>query len=501
VFAIRAVDIAGATEKNLAHIRNIRYFNVTNRNPGPILTIEISVANIPLPPASGAEDIVRREIQIFEGETVSFAWEGDASAYGGEIVGYTYALDDTTTAEWGSINILKTSVTLRPSELTAGIHFFYIRCVDDGGLITNARIPLKIVPPTFKDPSAPRRLLFVDDFQAPGAGQSGSPNYPSDEVERLWWEDKILIPLGNEFGITFEEFDTWSTSLEGRLVPTPEVLSSFRTVIWNVDLASPTALGRTLVGGNYSELSGYLRAGGTIVITGFQLGYNTGFASTVYENYSRGMCVLDQSTPGFKLSYFPRTFMGIDGALESPGGVRSNGVRDFVQGRPTPEGLARGYQLAEVDTGGPGTGAKWDPYAFPGDLETALSPGLPSIDGWRLQQNFACQQEQGRFRREDPFSPIAVPILTYHGVNVGVAQNLGPSPREGLVVGIQTQAHDLGNAGGGDPITPGNSGGAVGRLVFLGFPLYYVKDAQAYALMQNAFNYVDHSPTIPQNGP
>jgi hypothetical protein len=71
---------------------------------------------------------------------------------------------------------------------------------------------------------------------------------------------------------------------------------------------------------------------------------------------------------------------------------------------------------------------------------------------------------------------------------------------EGLVVGVATQAHDLGNAGGG-VITPGNASGAIGRMVVLGFPIYYMKDDQAYSIMRAAFGYVNASPTLPQHGP
>src|SRR6185295_4353986 len=77
VFAERAVDLAGATEKNLKFGTNIRHFTVSNKNPGPILRIFSSVLIAPLPATSGPDDAPRRSLQIFEGETISFAWTGD----------------------------------------------------------------------------------------------------------------------------------------------------------------------------------------------------------------------------------------------------------------------------------------------------------------------------------------------------------------------------------------------------------------------------------------
>jgi hypothetical protein len=513
VFAIRAVDIAGAREKNLSHIRNVRNFNVTNKNPGPSLQIFSSVLTIPLPAASGPDDIVRREIQIFEGEVISFAWTASADAYGGEIVGFTYALDDTTTPEWGSINILKNGVTYQPSQLPPGIHFLYVRCLDDGGLITNAKIPLRIVHPTFRDPPSalnPPAVLYVDDSASPG-GQplSQSTNYPADDTEDAWWRNVIRTPLAQEFGVVIQDWDTirLTEGLEQRGVPKPVDLAPYRVVIWYVDLnntgSSPSGLWKTLVGGNYSELAGYLRAGGTLIVTGFQVAHNVAF-STAYSGFTRGMCAtLDEGTSAFIGSYFPRNFMGIDGRLPSDEGLRSLGARDFVEARVTTEGLAAGYQTAELDVGDSLSGAKWVYNAFPGPPDISLAPGLPKIEGWKLAADFGCQPEQGLFRREDPTRPIAKPLFTYHGVETGVLMDGGASPREGLIVGIQTQAHDLGNGGGGviSPSDPNSARGALGRMVFFGFPMYFMKDPHAYALMRTAFQYVNASPTLPAYTP
>jgi len=38
---------------------------------------------------------------------------------------------------------------------------------------------------------------------------------------------------------------------------------------------------------------------------------------------------------------------------------------------------------------------------------------------------------------------------------------------------------------------------AVGRIAFFTFPLYFIKDADAINAMVKAFDYVNHSPTLP----
>ena len=109
---------------------------------------------------------------------------------------------------------------------------------------------------------------------------------------------------------------------------------------------------------------------------------------------------------------------------------------------------------------------------------------------------FNCEPSQGLLRREDPTKPISTPLFTYHGAPTGIAMDGNPSPQENLVVGVQVQAHDLGGFGGGT-ITPGNTSGVIGRVVVLGFPMYFMKDAQATAMMETAFGYVNASPTLP----
>ncbi len=38
-------------------------------------------------------------------------------------------------------------------------------------------------------------------------------------------------------------------------------------------------------------------------------------------------------------------------------------------------------------------------------------------------------------------------------------------------------------------------------MVFLGFPVYYLEDAQAYSVMRAAFAYVNGSPTLGSGAP
>lgn len=498
VFAERAVDLSGASEKNLQFGRNIRHFTVSTKNPGPTLTISSSVLNGSLPPSTGPNDGPRKALQIFEGETISFAWKASATSYGGEVVGYTHALDDTS--RFPGLDLLGTGATFTSSQLGPGSHFLFVRAVDDGGLVTNAVIPLLIVHPSFKDPGSPQEVLYVDDSLSPGNQPSRIGNFPSDVEETNWWTLTMLPTLG----VPVTEWDTYAQGFaagEGdlRKAPEPRNLANYTTVIWNVDfnngVTDPTSLWRTLVGGSYSELSGYLRAGGTLILTGFAVSGNvTSPRTTLYNNSSRGICFgLEFGSSAYNFSYFPRILMGIDGAVPNGDGLRTLGARDFIAAYPTAAGIAAGYDTAQVDRGDTGSGAKWITTAS-GDPNTNLAPGLPQVDGWNMARNFGCQENPAaNFGPEIPSQPIADPIYTYHGVHAGINEEGAQSPREGKVVGIRVQAHALGNA----PGAPFNPNGSLGRMVHLAFPIYFLRDPDAMRILQTAFDYVKESPTLP----
>ncbi len=470
VFAVRAVDQAGARETGLVDRTNIRRFSAWYLPPGPGLRITSNVLVDYIittgDPILGPE--YPRPIQILSSQVVSFAWTATTSSTGAPLRGFTFALDDTTTEDWSDIDAGKVATTL-PADLAEGPHSLFIRAVDVDGGATVVRVPIIIVLPEFRE--GPPLVLWVDDFAAPG--NLPRPNYPSDDVD-------------NER----------SDGIEGRGYPRLQDLARYRVVIWSVDLnnttSSPTALWRTTVGETASDLANYVRGGGTLIVTGFVLANNTSNPpGTPYSVFSRGMCAgLQPGSAAYRFAYFLRTFMGIDAARSSDEATRTNGARDFVEARVTGDGTTMGFQTVEVDSG---TGAKWDPYVFPGAPDLSLSPGLPKVEGWRMQADFGCGQ-QG-MRVENPATPVAVPLFTYHGVNQGVLQDGSPSKRENLVIGVATQAHDLGESDG-RPITPGDTRGVMGRMAFLGFPIYYMKDDQAYAVMRAAFAYVNESPTL-----
>ena len=516
VFAERAVDIAGATEKVLGVPANIRHFSVSSRNAGPLLTVCSSILNRCLSGATGPDDYVRKQLQIFEGETVSFSWSATAEAYGGEIAGYTFALDDTSS--FPGLDARTLGGTFQPSRLPRGNHFLYVRAVDDGGLVTNAVIPILIVHPAFKDIGHVHSILFVDDsvvFLGNGSG-------PNDLDETRWWTERgptgtsPLLATGTS---GYTEWDTTEHGLgdvEGRKQPDAKELALYTTVVWTTDLSNggsvQTALFKTVAGGDYSELQGYLRAGGTLILTGWHLALDTSAIRTLTIKDGvaapNGICsAFGVDTDQYNAVKFPRMYMGINNARPNESGRRASGASDFVRAIPTATGLAMGFDTARVDTGNDATGVqypdnnntglptfKWNtnsnPVPFNPDLQ--LLPGVAGIEGWYMAPNFGCQPIQN-FGFENPAAPIAQVIYTYHGVRMDVDQTGGPSPREGLAVATFMQSHDLAS----NPGHGYNANGAIGRIALFTFPLYFLKDADAINIMRLSYQYVDQSPTLP----
>jgi hypothetical protein len=379
--------------------------------------------------------------------------------------------------------VRQTGATFQPSQLPPGNHFLYVRAVDDGGLVTNLVLPLLVVHPAFKDPGAPRSILFVDDSIV----QLGNGSGPTDPIETQWWTERgptghgPLIDLFDAFGVSETEWDTFEQglgSVEGRKQPDPAHLAPFTTVVWTTDASNSgslqTALFKTVAGGDYSELQGYLRAGGTLILTGWDIAQNTsGRTNDTFKSGGpapNGICgAFAPGSADYDRTTFARFYMGIDNSAP-------NQEERRAPGDPTPK-------------------FKWNTNAYPPPFnpDQQLFPGLSGIEGWYMATNFGCQPIQN-FAVENPAAPVVQRIYTYHGVRQGALLDGGPSPREGLVVGELVQAHDLGTSGGQSHYTPT---AAVGRIAVFTFPLYFLKDADAINIMTKSFGYVNASPTLP----
>lgn len=517
VLAVRAVDEAGARERVLEYGCNIRHFTVVAPSAGmiaPRLRICTDALLACLGPVSASDPWRTIPVEVLEGETISFSWSATPGYYGGEIAGYSYALNDSTAL--GQPDPARTGVTLTPDLLPEGTHFLFVRVVDAQGYTTRMWVPIHVIRPAFRDPAHGRSILYVDDSTAPGVYYPGQDeatsigNFPNDVTETEWWTLELL----NGLGVPVTEWDATPAGvaeLQGRKPPPLRALANYSTVIWNVDfnnsITNPTALWRTLVGDLENALRTYVRGGGTLILTGFDVSSNTVNPSTTFEALSASLCAAFEPGSGmYSYTYVPRAWMGIDGVVPNRVPLRRDGARDFISAHPTGPGSALGFDSVRVDRGPQASGAKWITNLLPlGDPEVNSSPGLGRVDGWRMATSFSCAPNPLLIRVEDPGLPIAEPILLYHGVNRGVNEDGGPSPREDLVVGIRVQAHDEGESFDPDGpyggelgnVAPGSAQGLYGRMVHFSFPFFWLKDEDAIRAMRAAFQYVNASPTLP----
>jgi hypothetical protein len=213
-FTLLAVDNAGATERTVDMPANYRKW---------IASADVSWGRLCI-----TEDLLGRQCGE-SGPTptappyarLSFNWLGDASAYGGKIVCYSYSYDGSPFSEClpGLTHFPPDARDFVPA---ADAHELIVRARDDLGETFETKyrfVAERCYTPSHWDE---RQVLYIDDF-ALGTGTDGSL-YPRDPVEEEFWTDMLA-------GFASLRFDAES----GLDAPSARILSRASTVIWNVD--------------------------------------------------------------------------------------------------------------------------------------------------------------------------------------------------------------------------------------------------------------------------
>jgi hypothetical protein len=180
---------------------------------------------------------------LFAGEQVEFRWSASAEEYCSQVVGYSWAWDDTLA--WHP-PVPSLSETLLAVNLEPGEHVLCVKAIDDIGYETRAEVPFSVAA---IDTSG--GLLLVDDSDLPMVDDST--------------EDAFFDTLLAE-----QEWSQWDpddhASGSNPSPPPVAALAGGRHVLWSVDSADPV-LAHLSVGG-YSFLEGYVRAGGNLILAG-----------------------------------------------------------------------------------------------------------------------------------------------------------------------------------------------------------------------------------------
>jgi hypothetical protein len=247
LFEVRAIDDAGAADQTPAR----REFTCNPALAGPRLYVGSNVFGLfqfrgPVWPESAND-----AIPIFAGERLRFNWEATGQDYGGQILGYRHAYDDTST--WPAWSIFDTHFEVAPD---LGGHSLYVSALDNSNVQTRGRIRFEVVEATLDE-----YILVVDDWDE----REHLAAWGTDE-DRTSFYDLLLA------GYVRDRVE-WEPSqhLENGVPQAPGVdaLRGASTVIWyadneNITLAPLFDPFQT----QYNALAGYVRVGGNLVLCG-----------------------------------------------------------------------------------------------------------------------------------------------------------------------------------------------------------------------------------------
>ena len=359
-FEVRAIDDAGAPDQTPAR----RQFTCLPELAGPRLYIGSNVfgafafrgpiwpdaANIPIP--------------IFAGERIRFQWAANGNDYGGEILGYRHAYDDTAT--WPAWSIYDTRFEITPEP---GIHSLYVGVLDNANVQTRARIRFDVIEATLDE-----YILIVDDWN----DKEWLTKWGTDAM-RTEFYDQLLA------GYVRERVE-WEPSQhmgpEGPLPPTVDALQGASTVIWYCDSTVPTIADLFYGTAPYNTLAGYVRVGGNVILCGQEV-----LAQIIGEGYTDAGIISIAADDTTESAVFVRDFLRINNLTNSGGSVSKTSPYAygycFYGGVPF-SGYENEFEAIYIDSVGPGgypEPGKWPIYTYnPVTWYNYAYGGLPFVD-------------------------------------------------------------------------------------------------------------------------
>ncbi len=248
-FEVWSIDDAGALDPTPA----VRTFTCNPALAGPRLTIRTNVLGTHVLRGPVWPESYNTPIPIFEGEHLTFHWSASADDYGGRVVGYRSAYDDTS--NWPAWSLTDTAFVVTPE---AGEHSLYITALDNANVVTRSRIAFDVI-----ETSLDEYILVVDDHDH----LESMPQWGTDAMRDAFY-DTLLA----DYVRPVVQWDPTEHTVQGDPKP-PDVatLAGASTVIWYVDREHPELeqlFNPYLT--PYNQLSGYARVGGNLVLCGLQ---------------------------------------------------------------------------------------------------------------------------------------------------------------------------------------------------------------------------------------
>ncbi|GEM_PF-2739365 len=258
-FAVLAKDNAGSLERVLVHGQNWCCFDpMTGTETGII--INGGILGTRNNRADAGPSNIKAVSEIFRGVEISFRWEGNASHYGGNVVGYRYAVEDTTV--WSTWYIDNTEYpadggTFLP---TVGNHVLYVQTLDDLGTVSLCYFKYYVEAGPVVGTS--QAMLVVDDSEFSGLPVRLGSWLPHEADER---EAEFFERIFS--GYTITEFDCLD---QGRIPPPVSLVGRFRNVFWYVDDYDETSNElQEIFRAGTRYLDSYVKVGGNLILSGY----------------------------------------------------------------------------------------------------------------------------------------------------------------------------------------------------------------------------------------
>jgi len=463
LFALRAVDALGGVEPFLEFQGNEGAQGnafLTLASPGggrPDLTVtEPNVGTFTFRGNGLAE-----EIDFPAGLPLRFRWSASAESYGGSIAGYSWGLDiadleqDTGWSQWG-LGQTATSPLVFPK---AGTHVLYVRAKDSVDSITIGSIIIRVYEFTFD-----REILYVDDYL--------SLYRPRDDEDDAFWEELFRNSgrLGErdlERDVLFHETGgPGDKSYPLPQPPSPRLLGRYKLVVWNVTGAGSCGRsGLFYAATRTTSLRLYLAAGGQLWLSG---------TMTMAPTREGTLCP-DPNSPFY------------DGLTPPKPAGETAYPQAYVPGDFAWDCLKMHTEVLECDKAKLGEDRYWYNTLVAARAWNPASPALPDleVDGDKVGPNW---------RNEGvPLTEAVIAPILSAGVEgfPGKLDSLYAYEAAGTVRDPDSQdarSYLQGTLCGTRWSNP-DPDREQGRIMWFGFPLYYMKTDQAQEVMNRAIDW------------
>ena len=417
-FYVRAVDDAGAADQTPA----MREFDSDPDRAGAKLFVRTNVFGDFIFRGPIWDEQFNLPIPIFAGERLRFSWVASGDDYGGQIVGYRHAYDDTST--WPAWSIFDTHFEVIPE---VGDHSLYIGALDNANVQTRARIRFEVI-----QASLDQYIVVVDDYNY----KELAPSWGTDAMRDAFY-DGLLAGYARD---RFQWEPSQHTIAGDPQPPDVDALQGASTVIWYVDEEGVCEL-KDLFDPRkttYNALAGYVRVGGNLLLCGFK--------ATSYILDESYPIVVDASDTTQAVE-FVRDFLHVGTAEESGSAINKDSPWTygycFYGATPAP-GFEDWFDPVYIDSVGPEgypDPGKWPVYTWqPPKPPGCFRGGLPHVEKLTAFQGTGLE-----FLQMDSYLN-----WNFEGETCGILHLTGDSH---------------------------------GNSCYLGFPLYYLKDDDAQSLV------------------